>query len=200
MIARRAVALDAERAPLRQVPSTGSTNVPHRRRGTWPAALAELGPPPVADVALIAHVGYDIEAIGPFIDAMEQAAGRLCVAVLTDRSPASVADPVLAAGPRHGARPAAGPARPRRAPPGARPSIRGSSGSSARRGRSTPIEGLATFVRRQLWIDEDGEKERPLPDALAAMARERDDDGWTLAAAPVGSIGILTWEPGPEAD
>ena len=29
-----------------------------------------------ADVVLIAHVGYDIEAIGPFIDAMESAAGR----------------------------------------------------------------------------------------------------------------------------
>ena len=57
----------------------------------WPDALAELGEPPIADVAFIAHVGYDIEAIGPFLDAMEQAAGRLCVAMLTDRSPASVA-------------------------------------------------------------------------------------------------------------
>jgi SAM-dependent methyltransferase len=61
--------------------------------GAWPDALAELGVPPAADVALIAHVAYDIEAIGPFIDAMERAADRLCVAVLTDRSPASVADP-----------------------------------------------------------------------------------------------------------
>ncbi len=45
------------------------------------------------DVALIAHVGYDIEAIGPFLDAMEAATRDRCVAVLTDRSPASVADP-----------------------------------------------------------------------------------------------------------
>ena len=43
--------------------------------------------------ALIAHVGYDIEAIGPFLDAMEAATRERCVAVLTDRSPASVADP-----------------------------------------------------------------------------------------------------------
>jgi len=28
------------------------------------------------------------------------------------------------------------------------------------------------------------------------MARERDDDGWTLVSPPVGSIGILTWMPG----
>ena len=59
----------------------------------WPEALDELGEPPVAEVALAAHVGYDIEAIGPFLDAMEAAVSRLCVAVLTDQSPASVADP-----------------------------------------------------------------------------------------------------------
>src|SRR5215212_8415109 len=59
----------------------------------WPAALGQLGDPPVADVAFIAHVGYDIEEIGPFIDAMERSASRQCVAMLTDRSPASVADP-----------------------------------------------------------------------------------------------------------
>ena len=54
-------------------------------------------PPPdpstfAADVALIAHVGYDIEAIGPFLDAMESVAGRLCVAMLMERQPSSIAD------------------------------------------------------------------------------------------------------------
>ena len=43
--------------------------------------------------SMIAHVGYDIEAIGPFLDAMERATRDRCVAMLTDRSPASVADP-----------------------------------------------------------------------------------------------------------
>ena len=47
----------------------------------------------VADVALIAHVGYDVEAIVPFLDAMEAAARRLCLAVLMEESPASVAAP-----------------------------------------------------------------------------------------------------------
>lgn len=54
----------------------------------WPCA-----DPPAADVALIAHVGYDVEAIGPFLDAMEAAASRLCVAVLFSRPPPSRADP-----------------------------------------------------------------------------------------------------------
>ena len=45
-----------------------------------------------ADVALIAHVGYDIESIGPFVRAMESVARRLCVAVLMERQPASIAD------------------------------------------------------------------------------------------------------------
>ena len=58
----------------------------------WPpsdrAALARFA----ADVALIAHVGYDVESIGPFLRAMEAVAGRLCVAVLMERQPASIAD------------------------------------------------------------------------------------------------------------
>jgi ubiquinone/menaquinone biosynthesis C-methylase UbiE len=42
--------------------------------GRWPQAADEIG---AGDVALIAHVGYDVEAIGPFLDAMEAAAARL---------------------------------------------------------------------------------------------------------------------------
>jgi methyltransferase family protein len=48
----------------------------------WPMDAA-----PSADVALIAHIGYDIEEIGPFLDAMEASARRLCVAVLVTPSP-----------------------------------------------------------------------------------------------------------------
>jgi hypothetical protein len=73
----------------------------------WPDALEQLGPLPVADVALIAHVGYDIEDIGPFLDGMEAATSDRCIAVLTDRSPASVADP-FSPGAWRGTRGAAG--------------------------------------------------------------------------------------------
>ena len=162
--------------------------------GAWPAALETLGDPPVAEVSFIAHVGYDIEEIGPFIDAMERAASRLCVAMLTDQSPASVADPFWPI--VHGME---------RVPLPALPDL---VELLRARGRSTEIrrveraprtfdsfDGLATFVRRQLWIAEDGEKEERFRTALVGMARERDDDGWTLASPPVGSIGILTWSP-----
>jgi SAM-dependent methyltransferase len=162
--------------------------------GTWPAALAELGEPPVAEVALVAHVGYDIEDIGPFVDGMERAAGRLCVAMLTDQSPASVADPFWPI--VHGMDRVPLPALPELA------ELLRARGRSIeiRRVERAPrtfdsFDGLATFVRRQLWITEDGEKERRFRGALADMARERDDDGWTLATPPVGSIGILTWAP-----
>ena len=163
--------------------------------GEWPAILSELGDPPVADVAMVAHVGYDIEEIGPFIDGMEAAAGRMCVAMLTDQSPASVADPFWPIVHRI-----------ERIPLPALPDL---AELLRARGRSIEIrhaeraprtfdsfDGLATFVRRQLWIAEDGEKERRFRSALAEMARERDDDGWSLATPPVGSIGILTWRPG----
>src|SRR5450759_3216864 len=56
--------------------------------GSWPESLPLLEPLPAADVSLIAHVGYDIEQIGPFLDAMEAATRDRCVAVLIDRSPA----------------------------------------------------------------------------------------------------------------
>ena len=68
--------------------------------GRWPLDTGIL-PMPAVDVALIAHVGYDIEAIGPFVEAMEGAARRLCVAVMMERTPASAGCPCPAAsGPR----------------------------------------------------------------------------------------------------
>lgn len=162
--------------------------------GAWPAALAGLGEPPIADVAFIAHVGYDIEEIGPFLDAMERAAGRLCVAMLTDRSPASVADPFWP--PVHGMDRVPLPALPELAEL-LRARDRRTEIQRVERPQRTfdSFDGLATFVRRQLWIREDGDKEQRFRIALASMARERDDDGWTLANPPVGSTGILTWEP-----
>ena len=160
----------------------------------WPEALAELGEPPVADVALVAHVGYDIEAIGPFLDGMDQAASRLCVAMLTDQSPASVADPFWPI--VHGMDRVALPALPELAE---LLRARGHTTEIVRVERAPrtfdSFDGLATFLRRQLWITEDGEKEQRFRTALAGMARERDDDGWTLISPPVGSIGILTWTP-----
>jgi SAM-dependent methyltransferase len=161
----------------------------------WPAALGELGEVPVADVSLIAHVGYDIEDIGPFLDAMEAATSRLCVAVMTDQSPAAVADPLWPE--VHGVERVPLPALPELAE---LVRARGRTPRIERVERSPrtfdSFDGLATFVRRQLWIAEDGEKEQRFRAALAVQARELDDDSWTLRTPPVGSIGVMTWSPG----
>ena len=88
VIARRAIceAMRSECWP-RAWPSMASTTSAWSRRPG--PATSPCGP----IVALISHVGYDIEDFGPFLDAMEGAAGRLCVAAMLSRPPPSRADP-----------------------------------------------------------------------------------------------------------
>ena len=193
---RRAFGLDAERAPDRRGRARPRQHPDRRRRVA--GSLAELGEPPVADVALIAHVGYDIEAIGPFIEAMERAAGRLCVAVLTDQQPASVADPFWPI--VHGID--ASRCRPCR-------SSGSSSGRAAARPRSDAragaahvrlVEGLATFLRRQLWIAEDGEKEQPVQGIAWRARRRASRRPVRRLARPASPIGVVTWTPPAEGE
>ena len=146
-----------------------------------------------ADVALIAHVGYDIEAIGPFIDALEGAAGRLCVAVLMERVPASAADPFWP--PVHGEERV----RCRRCRTSSSCSRRGaaghrSSGSPFEPRRFESRDALEGFVRRQLWIDPAGPKEARFQAALDELAVP-DGDGWTIKGRGPGDVGIVTWAP-----
>jgi SAM-dependent methyltransferase len=160
--------------------------------GTWPDALDELGPLPAADVALIAHVGYDIEPIGPFLDAMERAAGERCVAVLTDRSPGAVADPFWPL--VHGEARVALPALPDLLELLAARRRRTEVVRVERMTRSfDSVEALTAFLRRQLFIAEGSEKDvtfrAVMPDLIV-----RRDAGWTLAAGPAGSVGVVTWE------
>jgi len=159
--------------------------------GTWPEALEELGPLPAADVAFIAHVGYDIEAIGPFLDAMELAAAESCVAVLTDRSPAAVADPFWPL--VHGEE---------RVPLPAMPDLialllaRGRQTEVVRVDRQSrsfdSVDALTAFLRRQLFIAEGGEKDVHFRAILPDMIVRRDG-AWTLTEGPAGSVGIVTW-------
>lgn len=161
--------------------------------GTWPEALSELGDLPAADVALIAHVGYDIEEIGPFLDAMETAVGERCVAVLTDRSPAAVADPFWPV--VHGES---------RVPLPALPQLvellraRGRETEVIRVERSPrtfeSVDALTAFLRRQLFIAEGGEKDIHFRASLPDMIVRRDG-AWTLAEGPAGSVGVVTWSP-----
>ena len=161
--------------------------------GAWPESLERLGDLPAADVSMIAHVGYDIEAIGPFLDAMEAATRDHCIAVLTDRSPASVADPFWPL--VHGEE---------RVPLPALPDLLEVLHS---RGRTTEVlrverpprtfdsvPALTAFLRRQLFIAEGGEKDLHFRAVLPDRIVNRDG-GWTLLDPPHGAIGIVTWAP-----
>jgi molybdenum cofactor cytidylyltransferase len=146
-----------------------------------------------ADVALIAHVGYDIVEIGSFLRALEGAADRLCVAVLMERVPASAADPFWP--PVHGEERVALPALPEVVEMlearGLRPSVQRVQ-VDARRFESR--DALAGFVRRQLWIDPVGPKEGRFQAALDELAVP-DGDGWTIKGRGPSDVGIVTWAP-----
>jgi CTP:molybdopterin cytidylyltransferase MocA len=153
----------------------------------WP-----MSDPPIGDVALIAHVGYDIEPIGQFLVAMEASARRLCVAVLMERSPASAADrfwPIV-----HGESRLALPALPDfvellRAR-GREPAVTMLERPPRHFDERAQLEG---FVRRQLWIADGGEKERRFRAAFEELIVENSDGTVSLAGQEPSSIGIVTW-------
>jgi CTP:molybdopterin cytidylyltransferase MocA/SAM-dependent methyltransferase len=146
-----------------------------------------------ADVGFIAHVGYDIEEIGSFLDALESASRRLCVAVLMERVPASAADPFWP--PVHGERRVPLPALPDALEllqaRGREPSL---TRVEIEPRRFDSREALGGFVRRQLWIDPAGPKEARFQAALDELT-EQDADGWTITGRMSSDVGIVTWRP-----
>ena len=159
----------------------------------WPLADARAAADFEADVALIAHVGYDVEAIGPFVDALEAAAGRLCVAVLMEQVPAAAANPFWP--PVHGEERVPLPALPDLLElleaRGRRPSVERIAIEPRRFESRDAIEG---FVRRQLWIDPAGPKEARFQKALGALTVQTEE-GWTLEGRGTSTVGIVTWAP-----
>jgi CTP:molybdopterin cytidylyltransferase MocA/SAM-dependent methyltransferase len=159
----------------------------------WPPPRDSL-PRFAADVALIAHVGYDIESIGPFIGAMESVAGRLCVAVLMERQPASIADPCWPA--VHGESRVALPALPEfvewlRAR-GRDPSVEMVEREPRRFASRQELEG---FLRRQLWVEPGGAADRRFRAALEELVAVDDDGAVRLRDQPAMAIGVVTWSP-----
>lgn len=159
--------------------------------GAWPDSLGLLEPLPAADVSLIAHVGYDIEDIGPFLAGMEAATRDRCIAVLTDRSPASVADPFWPL--VHGEERVALPALPDLLE---LLHARGCETEVVRVERLPrsfdSVDALTAFLRRQLFITEGGEKDLHFRAILPDRITQRGG-AWTLADRPTGAIGIVTW-------
>lgn len=189
--ARRVIAFDSSPgmlAALRDgMATSGIANV-EVIHGWWPDDAGDLR----ADVALIAHVGYDVEAIGPFLAAMEAAASRLCVAVMMEQPPASLAAPFWP--PIHGEERATLPALPELVAlltaQGRQVAVRRIAGEARRLG--TVDEALA-FLRQQLWVAADSAKGRRLVAMVDALPR--DPDGAIRLDSPYRDIGIVTWEP-----
>ncbi|MFI5262347.1 MAG: NTP transferase domain-containing protein [Candidatus Limnocylindrales bacterium] len=150
----------------------------------WPMAGA-----PAGDAALMAHVGYDIQPIGAFLDAMEAAAPRR-VALLMEQQPAMAAAPFWAAIYDE-------PRIPLPALPefldlldarGARPTVTRLPVTPARYGS---FDEMLAFLRRQTWVATDGPRDRLLVETARATAVETPE-GWRLPAeAP--TVGIVTW-------
>jgi hypothetical protein len=178
-------------ASLRATLLQGMTdyNIPDIRiiDGRWP-----LVSPPASDVALIAHVGYDIENIGPFLQAMEASARRLCIAVFTDKAPSAAAAPFWPG--VHGEE--------RRPLPALREFLvlqiaRGRLCSVLLAPQSPPgypgRDMLLSYLRQQLFIEADGDK-APLLHRLVEEQVKEKDGRWSLASGP-STLGIVTWQP-----
>jgi hypothetical protein len=156
-----------------------------------PAALARFA----ADVALIAHVGYDVESIGPFLRAMEAVAGRLCVAVLMERQPASIADACWP--PVHGEARVALPAlldfvELLRAL-GRAPTVEMLTREPRTFASRDELEG---FLRRQLWVEPGGAADQRFQAALDELVEVEADGRIRLREQAPMAIGIVTWTPG----
>ncbi len=161
--------------------------------GRWPLEATPADRPIAADVALIAHLGYDVEEIGPFLDAMEAAAGRLCVAVLSERVPAWLAEPFWPA--IHGMERIALPALPEFLE------------LLVARGRSYELwteprlsrafrtrEDVVRWLRKQLWLETGGAKDRRL-DTLLDDWLVPTDEGVRLTHQRDLSVGVVAWTP-----
>ena len=154
--------------------------------GRWPEVADGIQ----ADVALISHIGYDVEDIGPFLDAMEVAARRLCVAVLLEQPPPTEADRLWPD--VHGEARAA------------LPSLPEFLALLLARGRLFEVRlvdrspqtyhdsnMVLTWLRQQLWTTPDGPKDLRLQQVVRERLTERDGR-YALSWNPV-RIGVVTW-------
>jgi CTP:molybdopterin cytidylyltransferase MocA/SAM-dependent methyltransferase len=160
--------------------------------GRWPAAAANLAPMPCADVALIAHVSYDVSPIGPFLDALEAAARRTCVAVLFDEAPSSAIAPFwpIVYGEERVLLPGLADFLELLRARGADPSVE-RFGQPARTFPSRDV--VLAQVRRQTWVRPGGERDARLQRQLDGWLVE-SDGGVALRTAGPRELGIVTWQ------
>ncbi len=172
---------------LREAAAEFSVDGVETVEGRWP-----MDNVPTADVAFIAHVSYDIAQIGPFLDAMEASARRLCVAVLLAEAPATQAAKLWPA--VHGVE--------RELLPGlpeflalllARGKVFTVWLGERQPGSYPSLESMVGFSRQQLFIEPDGPLAPKMLEALRSLAIERDGRFY-LTDRPV-PLGVVTWKP-----
>jgi 2-polyprenyl-3-methyl-5-hydroxy-6-metoxy-1,4-benzoquinol methylase len=197
---RRVIAIDPSRSMLGGLREGLMEHAIHNVEvieGRWPEvaraneALARELP---VDVALIAHVGYDVEGIGPFLDAMEAAAKRECIAILMERSPATLAEAFWP--PIHGEQRIALPALPAfvdllRAR-GREPSV---DVVETSRRRWASREEVEPFVRRQTWVAPGSAKDRRMQELLDEWLVTASDGTVDLSVAEPLRVGVVAWRP-----
>ena len=162
-------------------------------RARWPPDES-AGTLQRTDVALIAHLGYDVEPIGEFLDAMEAGCRRLCVAVLAERVPSAPAGPFWPA--VHGEERAELPAlaeflailRARRRVP-----VVTYAGRQRRRFASR--DALVAWLRNQLFIGAGSAADRRLADELESRMVAADDGSMGLTPAVDSRVVIVRWAP-----
>jgi molybdenum cofactor cytidylyltransferase len=190
-IVREVIALDPSRGMLEALregmAESGIANV-KIVEGRWPALAVDLS----GDVSLLAHVGYDIEAIGPFLSAMESASARLCVAVMMEQPPAALAYPFWPGvhGEERVPLPALGELLALLEARGREVSVQR---IQAEPRRWATADELMPFLRQQTWVAPDGAKDRRLAAAVAGLPREAD--GAIRLDSPQRGIGIVSWRP-----
>ena len=196
---REVVAIDPSPSMLAALRDAMATfGIPNVRalEGRWP--LDDVGSIE-SDVSLIAHVGYDVEAFGSFLDAMERATRRTCLAVMMERTPASTAEPFWP--PVHGEPRVALPALPALVDllvaRGRSPSVEIPETS---RRRWASREELERFVRRQTWTEPGSAKDRRMVELLDAWLLTADDGSVELSVVEPLSIGVVAWSPRSPAE
>jgi SAM-dependent methyltransferase len=148
--------------------------------------------PPAGDVALMAHVGYDIAEIGPFLDQAEASASRLCVAVMGESAMTTVS--TLFWNDIHGEARVRLPALPELVTllfaRGRLPQVRLVE-------RTPPtfdsIDDALAMARRQLWLRPGSAKDEKLRALISRAVTERDGR-YAFEWTPT-KIGVVSWSP-----
>jgi hypothetical protein len=190
LLAKRVIAVEPSEG-MRNVLQAGMAEFGIANIDVVPSRFPMTGAP-AGDVALMSHLGYDIEEIGPFLDAVEASARRLCVAVLVSPSPPYLAEPFWP--PVHGeARiPLPGLAEflvlllARRRLFELRLCARDPLAHAER-------EGPMRWLYQQLFITPDTAKGRRLAELARDTITSREGR-WALSWEPV-PLGIVTWRP-----